>query len=455
MHYGGLMVYATDLSKEQLKMGHNVIMLMPGIYNGKGKSKIKFFKVQEKLPVYQIINSHPVNLSGIGNPSDFIKEKKENNYRDFLKKNNIEILHVHSLMGFPKELLDEAKNLGIKTIFSAHDYFGLCPKYRLFKYDGTLCNDFNEGKSCVLCNYEASNRAIKSRNLLIVFPLGYRILRKTYQLFKRSSRQSKKEYAEKKYYQKLVFNKNKAIKFVEFRRYYIKILESFDFIIFNSSVTKNEFSKYINLNKLTYKILPVTHSSIKDNRNVINYKPLINGKVNFLFMGGLVKGKGFYDLVNILNEIKKTHTNWQINIYGNYSGINLDNFDNNFFKFYGKYSYKDLIYIFSNSSILIIPSKWKETFGLIGLEAFSYGIPVISSENVGFSDLVEDGKTGFIYKEDSENEHLKKIIIAILENPYLLQEMNKEIKRIGFKYTLKHHVNEIIVCYKNLLEEKL
>ncbi|OOC44206.1 glycosyltransferase [Thermosipho sp. 1074] len=450
MHGGGLTVYATDLAKEQLKMGHNVIMLMPGIYNGKRKSKIKFFKVQEKLPVYQIINSHPVSFLGIGNPNEFIKEKKENNYKNFLKKNKIEILHVHSLMGFPKELLYEAKNLGIKTIFSAHDYFGLCPKYKLFKYDGTLCNDFNEGKSCVLCNYKASYKSIKARNLLMSFPLGYKVLKKVYQPFKHLKHRN-----EKKYYQNLVIDKNKAMGFVKFRKYYIKILENFDFIIFNSSVTKNEFSKYINLNKLTYKILPVTHSKIKDNRNVINYKPLINGKVNLLFMGYLNKEKGFYDLVNILNEIRKNHTNWQINIYGNYSGINLDNFDNNFFKFYGKYSYKDLIEIFSNSSVLIIPSKWKETFGLIGLEAFSYGIPVIASENVGFSDLLEDGKTGFIYKEDSENEHLKKIIIAILENPYLLQEMNKEIKRIGFKYTLKHHVNEIILCYKNLLEEKL
>lgn len=37
--------------------------------------------------------------------------------KSILKNLNIERLHVHSLIGFPKELLEKAKRLGVKTIF--------------------------------------------------------------------------------------------------------------------------------------------------------------------------------------------------------------------------------------------------------------------------------------------------------------------------------------------------
>lgn len=36
-----------------------------------------------------------------------------------------------------------------------------------------------------------------------------------------------------------------------FREYYKNIIENFDLIIFNSSITKREFFKYINIDKKT------------------------------------------------------------------------------------------------------------------------------------------------------------------------------------------------------------
>lgn len=73
------------------------------------------------------------------------------------------------------------------------------------------------------------------------------------------------------------------------------------------------------------------------------------------------------------------------------------------FIIFRKYSYKDLPYIFSNSSILIIPSKCKETFGFIGLEAYSYGIPTLVATHVGFSSIIKNNITGIIYKDTADD----------------------------------------------------
>ena len=71
-------------------------------------------------------------------------------FYDFLKKKNINIIHIHTLMGLPKEFISAAKNLGIKVIYTSHDYFGLCPKLG-FIYNGQICNNDNYEK-CIACN---------------------------------------------------------------------------------------------------------------------------------------------------------------------------------------------------------------------------------------------------------------------------------------------------------------
>ena len=51
---------------------------------------------------------------------------------------------------------------------------------------------------------------------------------------------------------------------------------------------------------------------------------------------------------------------------------------------------KNIDTIYSDIDILIVPSKWKETFGLITIEALSYGVKVFVSENVGSKDLLQN-----------------------------------------------------------------
>ena len=455
LHSGGLMIYATDLAKEQLKMGHNVTMIMPGIYiKYISQSTIMFYNIQENLPVYQIINPQPVTFLGTKKPGEMIKEKKNNDYKDFLIKHDIEILHIHSLIGFPKELLESANDLNIKTIFTTHDYFGLCPAIYLFKYTNESCDNYNQGRDCVLCNHNASspysfNMRRNKSILSFKYPKCYKLIKKIYNFFK-TQKNTNLVTKEKLAYNNIVIDEKYAQEYVKFRKYYKEIIEDFDIIIFNSSITKNEYTKYINLNDIKYKILAVTHSKIKDNRNIIRYKPLINNKIQFLFMGYLDKKKGFFDLVDVLNTLKEKYTNWQLNIYGDYSNIDLKCFDKRFFKFYGTYNHNELPKIFSNSSVLIVPSKWKETFGFIGLEAYSYGIPSIVSENVGFSDLVMNNINGIIFKEDKQNKYLKKSIIDVLENPSILKKFNNEILKGEFKYTMEKHTNDIINYYHNI-----
>lgn len=45
---------------------------------------------------------------------------------------------------------------------------------------------------------------------------------------------------------------------------------------------------------------------------------------------------------------------------------------------------------------LLVPSIWREVFGIVIAEAFAWGKPVIGSDVGGISELVRDGETGFL-----------------------------------------------------------
>ena len=46
--------------------------------------------------------------------------------------------------------------------------------------------------------------------------------------------------------------------------------------------------------------------------------------------------------------------------------------------------------------MLIVPSLLQEALGIVVLEAYSHGLPVIGSRRGGIPEMVEDGVTGFL-----------------------------------------------------------
>jgi glycosyltransferase involved in cell wall biosynthesis len=61
--------------------------------------------------------------------------------------------------------------------------------------------------------------------------------------------------------------------------------------------------------------------------------------------------------------------------------------------------------IYRMADVLILPSRWNETWGLAVNESMACGRPVIVSDHVGCApDLVDHGKTGWIFSLENEDE---------------------------------------------------
>jgi len=442
---GGLTKYSVDLMHSQ-GQEHQVFLLYPGKFTFSKKTAIKKNKPYGSISVYELVNPLPIPLlNGINQPEHFMKEIDHKVYEEFLIELKPEIIHVHTLMGIHKEFFETAKKLDIKIVFTTHDYFGLCPKVNLMDSKGNVCNDFDDGKSCIECNVNALS--LPMVHVMQSYP--YRYLKDS--SIVKSLRKIKKNQTKNNTIGTSVEREieevdvNLATHYIELRDYYLTIFRLIDYFHFNSSIAKEQFEKYLEVNG---KIVSISHQDISDYRQERNVKQRGNEVVRLGYLGPIDTYKGFYSLKDQLDSLKeKGYTNWHLGVYGDFVN-DPDTYNPKYYTSYGRYTYSQLKDIFNEVDLLIIPSIWKETFGFIGLEAQSYGVPIMVSEYVGFKDLVQDGETGFIYKVN-KHDFIDKLSM-ILDDTSLLDYVNGNLLKLDFPHLMKQHTKEIINLYQEV-----
>jgi hypothetical protein len=98
--------------------------------------------------------------------------------------------------------------------------------------------------------------------------------------------------------------------------------------------------------------------------------------------------------------------------------------------------------VFLNADIFILPTL-NETFGLVNLEAMMYGLPIITTDEGGIPDVVENNNTGFIIEKENSKLLVEKIEFLI-KNESLRNELGQNGReKLLSKYTLAHFENNL------------
>jgi len=435
---GGLTKYAGDLMSAQSANGEVVFLLYPGDYTfwRLPKMKIAGKKTYNNTSVYEIKNPSPVPLlHGVRNPSDLFNNRQKLSERvlnQFYNEVKPEVFHIHTLMGLPLELLVFFKKKGVKIIFTSHDYYGLCMKVNFINQDGELCNTPG-GKQCAFCNRNAPGSLfLRLRNS------GYILKHKAKLAGTGLNKEIKRESTPK------IFapGYDQVAAYSNLLNYYQVLFEHVDCIHFNSTISKEVYEKYLTPKQSV--VLPISHLGIKDDRRLKN---IDKNHIRLAFIGGTTVYKGFPMLKKVLCNLNNNGiTNWSLQVWGGATGPDVD-CDKIYYK--GKYSPDNMEPVYNNFDLLIVPSVWKETFSLTTLEALSYGVPVLVSNNVGAKDIVDGYNPDFIFHPSQEALYLK--LQVILNNYEIIEDYNKEICRNEFEYSPDNHLQKIKQLYTNLL----
>ena len=108
----------------------------------------------------------------------------------------------------------------------------------------------------------------------------------------------------------------------------------------------------------------------------------------------------------------------------------------------------------AGAAFLVMPSEWYETFGLVIIEAFAHGLPVVASRLGGMAEIVEDGVTG-LHFEPGNPQDLAEKVQWLHDHPEECRIMGKNARKIyEEKYTPERNYELLMDIYQQAIENK-
>lgn len=100
------------------------------------------------------------------------------------------------------------------------------------------------------------------------------------------------------------------------------------------------------------------------------------------------------------------------------------------------------------ADLFVLPSEY-EAFGCVYVEAMACGVPVIACEGQGISELIQDGKNGFLVPTRSP-EKIAYYIKYAIDNPNKLSQVSNNALRTAQEYTWKKSASDLFKIYLSL-----
>lgn len=182
--------------------------------------------------------------------------------------------------------------------------------------------------------------------------------------------------------------------------------------------------------------------------------PSLPSQPTFLFIGRLSPEKGVSLLLKAWEILAEDE--WQLNIIGDgpqrptleqyASDRQLTNV-----YFQGYQPVNKVFEAIQQSTAIIVPSQWYETFGRVVIEAFACGRSVIVSSLGALAELVEEGKTGLLVPHDDINAWAERLRWGgnhLLEMAHMGQQCRQAYLQ---KYTSAVNYQQTMNIYRRIL----
>lgn len=260
-----------------------------------------------------------------------------------IKKENIEVVHVHNILNLiSPSVYYAARAMKVPVVQTMHNFRLLCPGATFYR-DGHICEDCVEhGLKCAVKH--GCYRDSKAQTLVCVIST----------MFHRFTG----IYGKINYICLTEFNKNKLLQLKQIKENQVFVKPNFTY----EPDDKNEQGEF------------------------------------YLFIGRIEDIKG---VPIVLDAFRKMSTKY-LKIAG--TGTKLEKYKkekNSNIEFLGYLQRNEIQQLLRKTKAVVVASQWYETFGMIVVEAFASGVPVIAGDIGNVGALVDDGVNGIKFKYDS------------------------------------------------------
>lgn len=176
------------------------------------------------------------------------------------------------------------------------------------------------------------------------------------------------------------------------------------------------------------------------------YNPQIKSGTKILFVGKDFKRKGGYVTYEAFKILKNQWPNVELYVSGPINDPIENPIDG--YHFMGQLPFEKIAELYNMCDIFCLPSYF-EAYGLVFVEALSFGLPCIGRDCYEMPYFIEEGKTGLLLKKDDASE------LAALMERLLKDEMIKENVKTRRDYYLKEYSwDSVALRMKNIIEQK-
>jgi glycosyltransferase involved in cell wall biosynthesis len=117
-------------------------------------------------------------------------------------------------------------------------------------------------------------------------------------------------------------------------------------------------------------------------------------------------------------------------------------------EFLGQRPRDEVFALMKRARLLVVPSEWYETFGLVIVEAFACGVPVVAARLGAMAELVEDGCTGLLFTPGDRDDLAAKIAWAATHPQDMAQIGRRARREFEAKYTRDGNREKLLNIYR-------
>jgi len=180
-----------------------------------------------------------------------------------------------------------------------------------------------------------------------------------------------------------------------------------------------------------------------------------NDPVCFLFLGRLEREKGVVELCEAFLLASRSNPRMQLRLAGwgtLESKLRAKYGGNSRIDFLGAIAGREKEEALANSTAVIIPSLWEEVFGVVTVEAFAFGKPVIASRVGGLPELVRTGETGWLVEAGNIPALAEQLLFVANIDPLALEKINQNCKEYSHEFAVEKILTEYLEIYNQLLQ---
>ena len=374
---GGTTLHCLDLI-QALRTEYNVHVLAP---EGNIYKVHSYFENDEEILKFNRIH----NNAGLTNLYDKDYGKLVEKIIDGL---NIDIIHIHHMIGHYFDIVDVAKEKKLKIIYTIHDFYCLCPSINML-YNMEKCCLYIDNKNCKEC---LNNKLGINNNIINTWQMRWK-----------------------------------------------KFLQDMDVVLTPSKSTKEIIENVYS----DVDCLAIEHGI---NINKVNSNLNYDDNMNIAFVGVMAKHKGAEVVQNLIKNIKDDNITFHLFGDSEYPSLKKDTKN---YKYHGRYKRDNLPKLLKENNIHLVCnlSIWPETYSYTLTETISCGVPVLSYNIGAVAERIEKNGFGWTVPLDYTNKDLEKYIIDLKNDKIGYKKVIDNLNAYKIKT-----IDDMILEYKHIYE---